>query len=347
MAQRVQRLARLFLLLSGALVLTLPLSQALHRHDLQDHWSSAAFIGGRNRQPRQLLQKPTCRGDGSKPLAEPDVLVIDEELKAAPASREELEKELAAAQLQLDSAETKLRRAEAFKLPEREELKLEVLRLSQVFEKVSSRLQPLLPVQAAASTSPILENFQYPKTQDDWEDYIDEFQDMTPQQKEELGKKLGPEGRAEFDSHVARIHEEMDEEEAEMENQREIEEFREKLKWERITAMSGEERVELAKELGPAFIISIVMVGVTYWTVSLSATLWAFHEATGELPNWQDLASMDTGRMAGVVAGLLSLAVLLKPLRLLIAMAITPWTRENVMPKVPWFKLQKGEDASN
>ncbi|OLP87771.1 hypothetical protein AK812_SmicGene30979 [Symbiodinium microadriaticum] len=119
-----------------------------------------------------------------------------------------------------------------------------------------------------------------------------------------------------------------------------------RLSWEKIEAMSNEERFALSQEVGPAFGLSVAIVAVCYWSLTLPVLLNAYHDSTGEWPRVEEIFSLsDGGKAAGAVAGILGLAALLKPLRIACAIALTPWTADNVLPLVPWLS-QKKEDGA-
>lgn len=121
--------------------------------------------------------------------------------------------------------------------------------------------------------------------------------------------------------------------------------LRERLNWDRLKAMSNEERFELAKDMGPAFGVSVAIVAFCYWSISLPLLFYAYHEATGAWPSFEELGSLDSGRAAGAVAGILSLAALMKPVRIMVALTITPWVADNVLPSLPWLGGQRSDEA--
>ena len=68
--------------------------------------------------------------------------------------------------------------------------------------------------------------------------------------------------------------------------------------------MSNEERMELTQaravgcrpldsleEIGPAFGVSVGIVAVVYWSITLPILLNAYHESTGEWPRLEEQAS--------------------------------------------------------
>ncbi|CAE7798820.1 unnamed protein product [Symbiodinium sp. CCMP2456] len=119
-----------------------------------------------------------------------------------------------------------------------------------------------------------------------------------------------------------------------------------RLSWEKIEAMSNEERFALSQEVGPAFGLSVAIVAVCYWSITLPILLNAYHDSTGEWPRVEEIFSLsDGGKAAGAVAGILGLAALLKPLRIACAIALTPWTADNVLPLVPWLSQKKEDEA--
>lgn len=111
-----------------------------------------------------------------------------------------------------------------------------------------------------------------------------------------------------------------------------------KLTFEKLQAMTDEERLKVAQEAGPAFLVSLAIVAISYWSVTLSILAYVVHESTGHWPNPTELLNADNrGEAAGIFAGFLSMLVLFKPVRIILAMLLTPWTAEHVIPLLPWF----------
>lgn len=127
------------------------------------------------------------------------------------------------------------------------------------------------------------------------------------------------------------------------------EKLADKLTLERVKAMSSEERLELIAQLGPAFGVSVAIVAICWWSVTLPVIAYAYHEATGEWPDVAQLGiefSSDRTRGAamGIVGVALATTALLKPLRVVAAVMLTPWTAENIVPAIPWLRGDdKGE----
>merc|ERR1719203_2333838 len=107
--------------------------------------------------------------------------------------------------------------------------------------------------------------------------------------------------------------------------------------------MSGEERLQLIAELGPAFGVSVAIVAICWWSLTLPLIAYAYHEATGE---WPDIAQLGIefgsdrtrGAAMGIVGAALATTALLKPVRILAALLLTPWAAENVVPAIPWLR---------
>jgi len=110
-----------------------------------------------------------------------------------------------------------------------------------------------------------------------------------------------------------------------------------KLTFDALKAMSNEERLAVATEAGPAFTCALLLVGLFYWSVTLPIFAYIFHESTGAWPNLTDWGFWENGNAAGAVAGLLSITALLKPVKVVVSLLITPWTSENVLPSFRWF----------
>mmetsp|Transcript_6695 Transcript_6695/g.12144 ORF Transcript_6695/g.12144 Transcript_6695/m.12144 type:complete len:218 (+) Transcript_6695:27-680(+) len=118
-----------------------------------------------------------------------------------------------------------------------------------------------------------------------------------------------------------------------------------RLNWEKIQAMSTEEKIALSQEAGPAFGLSVAIVALCYWSITLPILLNAYRESTGDWPRIEEIFSLaDGGKAAGAVAGILGLTALLKPLRIAVAIAITPWTADNVLPKFPWLSQPQDQE---
>jgi len=278
----------------------------------------------------------------------------EEERTSSPA---QTERDAAQMALRLEAAETKLRRAEAFKLPELEQLRSEVMLLQQQLsdltgaaESQRAALEP--PPQEAPAPAPRLEGGL---TEAQWEELAAKVPKMSVQERFDLGMSMGSDGRR----RLSEIMDRQEEEEARVEKENEqarvksmqkaAQDLRGKLNFESLKAMSNEDRLELAKQLGPAFGVSVGLVAVCYWTLSLPIFLYAFHESTGAWPSPGDLGNLEDGsKAAGAVAGVFAVAALLKPLRLLVAFLLTPWTAENVLPLVPWLSpVQEGGSSGD
>eukprot|EP00929_Paragymnodinium_shiwhaense_P018319 TRINITY_DN12869_c0_g1_i1.p1 TRINITY_DN12869_c0_g1~~TRINITY_DN12869_c0_g1_i1.p1 ORF type:complete len:314 (+),score=72.99 TRINITY_DN12869_c0_g1_i1:77-1018(+) len=203
-------------------------------------------------------------------------------------SEVKLELETSKQELQgkLDEVAPKWRRAEAFKLDGRDELKAEVSKLEAEITVITDRITALEPKKPEVEV-------QTPK--------VDA---ATPAAAASDLKSM------------------------------DAGELREKLTWENLSKMSGEERLELAKQLGPAFAISLGIVATIYWSITLPVFVIAFHETTGSWPGVSDIGGLgggaDGAATAGALAGLLSFAFIMKPVRWIAAMWLTPWTAERM-----------------
>lgn len=193
-------------------------------------------------------------------------------------------------------AEVKLRKAEAFKLPEVDELRQEVDALRRDLGKAEAEL--------AVASQEVHSKSEEPQS------VAGEAEEATAAPTQPVAGHKAP--------------------------------LSERLNWEKMQAMSTDEKVALFQEVGPAFTVSIGIVAVCYWSISLPILAVAYHESTGQWPSIQDVFSLnDGGAAAGALAGVLGLAALMKPLRIAAAMALTPWTAENVLPKLPqWLVSQ-------
>lgn len=199
---------------------------------------------------------------------------------------EVLTKEVEIAEGRLGAAQTKLRKAEAFKLPEVEQLRIEVAGLEKEVEAYSRKLQAAVPKQA--------------KQEDD-----------AVQESEKLEETHNNQGKS----------------------------LRSRMSLESLKGMSNDERLELAQEVGPAFMVSVGIVASTFWTVCGLCLVFAFHQATGRWPDLAELTDQEAGlALGGLVATIFTLATVLKPVRLFLAFLLTPWAAENVVPRIPWMR---------
>lgn len=204
---------------------------------------------------------------------------------------EVLTKEVEVAEGRLGAAQTKLRKAEAFKLPEADQLRVEVAGLEKELEVYSQKLQAAVP------------------KQDKQEDAVVHESEKVEEAQSNHGKSL-----------------------------------RSRMSLESIQGMSNEERMELAQDLGPAFMVSVGIVASTFWTVCGVCLVYAFQQATGRWPDLAQLTDQDAGlALGGLVATIFTLATVLKPVRLFLAFLLTPWAAENVVPRIPWMKQREEE----
>eukprot|EP00435_Cladocopium_sp_Y103_P012814 s1306_g3.t1 len=219
---------------------------------------------------------------------------VMERVDAAEKSKEELLKASELLEMEMEKIETELRKATAFKLPERDELRTQAESLQIKIKKIADELDELQKLAEPAAAESLEE------------DQIQETSAAdSPTQKAPLSERLS---------------------------------------WEKLEAMSNEERLALTQEIGPAFGVSVGIVAFVYWSITLPILLNAYYQSTGEWPRFEELFSLsDGGRTAGAVAGILGLAALMKPLRIAAAIALTPWTADHVLPLIPWLNSAKEE----
>jgi len=263
----------------------------------------------------------------------------------------------------LEEARAKLRKAEAFKLPERLALKQEVESLERRAGELRARLtgpelqeEPPMPqgqtTQAQQPPTGLNRNGKPVAqwTDADWEDLAVASEGMTAEQRFDLAQALGRDGRRRLSEITERKEEQRRKEReeadaAQAEANRDVaRNLRERLTFEKLKEMSNEERLEVAKEVGPAYLISLVLVAQGYWALNVPFLVYAYHETTGQWPDLGSLDSLGSLQAAGAFAGIFAVYALLKPVRLFVALLVTPWTVENVMPNVPWFGQSKDEE---
>lgn len=308
--------------------------------------------------------------------AEQELLQAQQRLRAEKEKlgpKADLAESLAAVEKKLETASAKLRKAAAFKLPESEGLKIEVEKLEQQAAELRDQLAPkeeatpapAVPEPASQSRAPGVPLWVHKDgkpvvewNDKDWEDVARTASEMSLERRFDLAQIVGRDGRRRLSEIERRLEEERRQEEIRLEEKRGEEEKKKeairleevrastkklasKLTFEKLKDMSNEDRIQLAQEAGPAFVISLLMVAVVYYSLNLPVLAYAYHEATGSWPNITDFGALDTVTAAGAVAGVISVATLLKPVRWLVALLITPWTAENILPLFPWLVQQK------
>jgi len=270
---------------------------------------------------------------------------------AEAAPREKLEKEAALVAERMQLVQAKVKRAEAFKLPELDTLRAEAVVLEQSSQELAKKLKDLQGPQLApeAESKPVeapapKEKLFGGRTQSEWEELATKVEQSEFGARFDLGMDVGPEGRRKLAEIMERRQKEREKAEEEARATRiaaareKARGLRERLTFEAVSAMSNEERLELAKELGPAFVLSLALVGLTYWTVTLPVFAYLYHESVGSWPSVSDLFDVSSApAAAGLVAGVASIALLLKPVRYVVALLLTPWAAENVLPYLPTF----------
>jgi len=339
-----------------------------------------AATGPRRAQPEasadQLLEEANrLRGEAeaAKALLEAQKALRLEKERMEELKRPTPEQEVATVTQKLEDAQTKLRKAEAFALPEAGELKREVAALESRKQELQAQMEaatapPPAPAPPPEAERPVgLNRNGKPMaewTDKDWEDLSVAEDQMNPTLRFELAKALGKEGRERLTAIRQRKRDERwKEEEKEVKQQEALwqweEEKRQKdeekrkatlrdqarglrsrLSFERLKEMSNEERLEVAKDAGPAYVIALALVALCYWALNVPFLVLAYHESTGLWPDVSNLESLGSLQAAGAFAGIFAMYALLKPVRLFVALLVTPWTVENVMPNVPGWQLE-------
>mmetsp|Transcript_49673 Transcript_49673/g.154189 ORF Transcript_49673/g.154189 Transcript_49673/m.154189 type:complete len:286 (+) Transcript_49673:74-931(+) len=182
-------------------------------------------------------------------------------------------------------------------------------------------------------------------TDADWEELAVASEKMSVEQRFDLAQALGRDGRERLGKLTARREEQRRGEEEQRREEEEAaaaareqasrgaaSELLSKLTFERLKEMSNEERFEVAKEVGPAYAVSLALVALCYWALNIPFLAYAYHESTGLWPDLGSLDSLDSLQAAGTFASIFAAYALLKPVRLFVALLVTPWTVENVMP---------------
>ncbi|CAK0881676.1 unnamed protein product [Prorocentrum cordatum] len=102
---------------------------------------------------------------------------------------------------------------------------------------------------------------------------------MDAEERYDLARELGPQGRRRVDSLLAEMNAEDAAKDPEAENAQRVEaakkaarDLSKKLNFDALKEMSNEERVGLVAELGPAFAVSALIVGTCYWTLTASSS---------------------------------------------------------------------------
>jgi len=260
----------------------------------------------------------------------------------------------------LEETRAQLRKAEAFSLPGRENLQSKVMELEQLQAQLrgdSSDSATVSETNVAApptpSPAPKQEEERGGVTRDgrpmsawndaDWEDLAEKSVLMSVEARFNLAQSLGPDGRQRLAELVQKNEDAMEAKRAEEEASRLKEAqtkaatLRERISFESLKTMSNEERLQLATEVGPAYLTSLAIVAVSYWAISVPLLLYGYHESTGQWPGLDNLSILSSPEAAGVFAGFFGMYALLKPVRLFVALLVTPWTVENVMPRLPGF----------
>ncbi|CAE8709984.1 unnamed protein product [Polarella glacialis] len=110
------------------------------------------------------------------------------------------------------------------------------------------------------------------------------------------------------------------------------------LSFENLMKISNDERWILAKSIGPAFPISLVLSYTLYWVLNIPFIAFAYYTTV--------LTGQTT--MGVVMAGAYATSIPFKPLVYIGALLVSPWTAETIMPPIGrafgFFKLPDGDD---
>lgn len=284
-----------------------------------------------------------------------------EKMQAPP--EEDAAKELERVTDKLALIRPKLRKAEAFSLPEKDTLKSEVSDLESRVAELKKKLEPPPapappPPPAASPVSSEADKklggltrdgkTMSQWTDDDWEAFATLFEDSDVERRFDLIQTMGPEGKKRLQGIVvARDAKKQAEEDKKTaarveENRKAAEELRGKLTFENVQRMSNEERFELANKLGPSYLTSLALIAFSFWAIGLPILAYFYHESTGQWPSVFSLFSLDdVAATGGMMATILGVYALLKPVRLVAAIFLTPWTMENITPYLPWTGIEE------
>ncbi|KAL3904503.1 MAG: hypothetical protein SGARI_004896 [Bacillariaceae sp.] len=97
------------------------------------------------------------------------------------------------------------------------------------------------------------------------------------------------------------------------------------------------------KEAGPAGALSLFLWEGAFWALGIPVSAVLYYKSTGSWPDWSQ--KDDVAKVVGEVVVFANVARFALPLRVGLAVATTPWVKENMVDRFGLFQ-DKGEEEA-
>jgi hypothetical protein len=98
------------------------------------------------------------------------------------------------------------------------------------------------------------------------------------------------------------------------------------------------------KEAGPAGALSLFLWEGAFWLFSIPICSVLYYQATGSWPDWSQ--KEDVAKVTAEAFAFANIARFALPLRVGLAVATTPWVKENIVDRFGLFQSSKAEDEN-
>jgi hypothetical protein len=98
------------------------------------------------------------------------------------------------------------------------------------------------------------------------------------------------------------------------------------------------------KEAGPAGALSLFLWEGAFWLFSIPVCSVLYYQATGSWPDWSQ--KEDVAKVTAEAFAFANIARFALPLRVGLAVATTPWVKENIVDRFGLFQGSKAEDEN-
>jgi hypothetical protein len=98
------------------------------------------------------------------------------------------------------------------------------------------------------------------------------------------------------------------------------------------------------KEAGPAGALSLFLWEGAFWALSIPTASILYYQATGSWPDWSQ--KEDVAKVTAEAFAFANIARFALPLRVGLAVATTPWVKDNIVDKFGLFQKKDSDSTS-
>ncbi|KAL3927436.1 MAG: hypothetical protein SGARI_005321 [Bacillariaceae sp.] len=96
------------------------------------------------------------------------------------------------------------------------------------------------------------------------------------------------------------------------------------------------------KEAGPAGALSLFLWEGAFWVISIPVCSIFYYQTTGSWPDWSQ--KEDVAKVTAEAVAFANIARFALPVRIGLAVATTPWVKDNIVDRFGLFQSKDGEE---